>query len=292
MSLELKKRAPMLLQFTVIVLISASASYTFQSTETVYQINGVCVCRYLEYIIAVFLGYVSFSHYKKHIALAFSLTLSAVGLSPIGQKAIELFPLVIPLLAVLMGVTTVLSVPSSRGRGFFEFLFTLILPALLAESRIGGTYRLLATAKSIGFYELSAITVSVVGGYFYLRYAALANLNRLELLSNGGNEKDVGAVSNWCNLITVLIVIGASGIAASLMVTVPIVADALRATATALPIYVLALAMGAGISMATILYIFQHSYKEPTQTRLANPTADLKVRSSQDNSFQRERWRS
>lgn len=249
-------------QFTALVLMGFAASYAFQHTETAYQINGLCFYRYLAYALTVLLGYVCFSHYKKYIGLIFSFALSAVALSPFGQKAIELFPSVVPLLAVLMGVTTVLIIPSSRGRGFFEFLVVLILPAVLAESRIGGSSRLLATTESIGYYELSAVIVSIVGGYFYLRYATLGNLRCLELLSNGANEKDVGKVSKQCNFIF-LIVIGASGTVASLMATAPIFADALRATVAALPLYVLALAMGAGITLTTILYTFKLTHEEP-----------------------------
>jgi hypothetical protein len=255
----------MLLQFTVIVLMSVAASYAFQHTETTYQINGLCFYRYLAYAITVLLGYICFSHYKKYVGLALSLALSAVALSPIGQKAIELFPWVVPFLAVLMGVTTVLVIPRSRGRGFFELLAVLVLPAILAVSRIGGSDRLLATTQSIGYHELSAITVIVVGGYFYLRYAALVNLSSRELLSNGGNEEDVAGVSKRCNTIIILIVVSASGIAAFLMVTAPVVADALRATVAALPLYVLVLAMGAGVAITTIFYIFQLSHKKNTR---------------------------
>ncbi|MFQ6065566.1 MAG: hypothetical protein ACE5L6_08840, partial [Candidatus Bathyarchaeia archaeon] len=207
----------MVLQFAVIVLMSVAASYAFQHTETTYQINGLGFYRYLTYAITVLLGYISFSHYKKSIAFAFSVSLSAVAFSTVGQKAIELFPSVVPLLAVLMGVTTVLVVPSSRGRGFFEFLVVLILPAILVESRIGGSLHLFATIESIGYYELSVITASIVGGYFYLRYATLTKMSHLELLSNGGSEKNVAEASKRCNIITILIVIGASGIAAVLM---------------------------------------------------------------------------
>lgn len=258
----------MLLQIIVIALMSVAASRAFQYTETTYRLNGLCFYRYVAYSTTVFLGFVCFSRYKKYIALAFSLALSAVALSPFGQKAIELFPSVVPLFALLMGVTTILIVPSSQGRGFFEFLIVLILPAILAESRIGGSFGLLATTESIGHYELSAIAVSIVGGYFYLRYSALANLSRLELLSSGGNKKDVAEVSKRCNIITILVVIGASGIAAFLMAATPIVADFLRVTVVALPLYVVALAMCAGVAVATILYIFQLSHKETSQTSL------------------------
>ncbi len=254
----------MLLQFTVIVLMSVSASYVFQRTETTYQINGLCFYRYLAYAITIFFSYICFANYKKHVAFTFSLGLSAVALSPIGQKALELFPSVVPFLAVLMGVTTVLVIPRSQGRGFFEFLVVLILPAILAESRIGGSFSLLATTKSIGYYELSAITVSIVGGYFYLRYATLASLKSFELLSSGGNKIDVAEIDKQSNILIIAIVIGASGIAAFLMITAPIVADALRAVVGAVPLYVLALALGTGIAITTVFYIFQRFQKDPT----------------------------
>ena len=134
----------------------------------------------------------------------------------------------------------------------------------MAESRIGGSFRLLATIESISYYELTAVTVSIVGGCFFLRYATLTNLSRLELLSNGGNEKDVAEVSKRCNILIILIVISASGIAAFLMVAAPIVADVLRAAVFALPLYVLGLALGAGIAVTIIFYIFQHSQEQPT----------------------------
>lgn len=250
------------MQFGVILMMSTAASYAFQHTETAYQINGLCFYRYLAYALAVFFGYICLSRFKKYAAVSFFFALLAAAFSPIGQKAIELFPMVAPILAVLMGVTSILIVPSSRGRGFFEFLIVLILPAILAVSRIGGQLGLLATTKSIGNLELSVATVSVVGGYFYLRYATLANLNQLELLSNEANEKDVAEVSKHSNIVTVLTTLGASGIAAFIMIMAPIAADTLRATVAAQPLNVLALAFGAGLAVTTIFYIFQLSHKE------------------------------
>ena len=251
-----------MLQFTVIVLVSIAASYSFQHTETVYQINGVCFYRYFAYGITVVLGYVSFSHFKKYVGFVFSFALSAVAVSPLGQEAIELFPLVVPFLAVLMGVFTILLIPSSQGKGFFEFLVVLILPAILAASRIGGSFQLLATTRSIGYPELSVITATIVGGFFYLRYAALANSSSLKLLSNGGDKKDVAEVSKQCNIIAMLITISASGIAAFLMVIAPIVASVLRATIGAPSLCIIASAIAAGIAMTTIFYIVQLSRRE------------------------------
>jgi len=49
------------------------------------------------------------------------------------------------------------------------------------------------------------------------------------------------------------------------MVTSPIVADALRTSVVTLPLYVLALELGAGIAITTVFYVFQFSQKENTQ---------------------------
>ncbi len=178
-------------------------------------------------------------------------------LSPLSQEAIEFFPSAVPFLGVLMGVTTVLIIPSSQGRGFFEFLLVLTLPAILAVSRIGGSDQLLATTQSISYYELSAVTTIILGGYFYLRYATSANMSSLRLLSSGGSEKEVDDASRLCNVTAILITVGASGIAAFLMITTPIVVDALRATGGMTPFCVLFLAMGVGIAITAILYVSQ-----------------------------------
>jgi hypothetical protein len=260
--LELSKAKPMLLQLAFIMLVSVAASYAFQHTETAYKMNGVCVTRYFAYGITIFLGGIALCQYKKFLGLAFSLTLSAAAFSPYGQSVIVLFPSLAPFLALLFGVTTILVVPRSRGKGFFEFLALLILPAILAESRIGGSPRLLATTESLGYYELSAITVCLVGGYFYLRYSILANLNSVELLTNGGNERDVAKASMWSNFITIIVAASGSGIAVILMAMAPVVADLVRFTVVALPLYILVLAMGAGFTMITFLYILKRSSEE------------------------------
>ena len=253
----------MLLQLAVIILLSAVASYAFQHTRTVYQVNGLCVYRYVAYAITVFLGYFCFSQYKKYIGLFFSFAFSVLPFSPIGQRMIEFFPLVAPFLAVLMGVMTIVAIPRARGRGFFEFLAILIMPAILAASRIGGTPHLLATVESIGYYDLSTVVVIVVGGCVYLRYAALANLNSLDLLSSGGNEKDVAEISRTCNFVIIAVALGGSGIAAFLTAVTLLVADAFRVTATLSPLYVLILALGAGVAIVTTFYIFQLPRRKP-----------------------------
>ncbi len=93
----------------------------------------------------------------------------------------------------------------------------------------------------------------------------LADLGRLELLSNGGNESDVAGVTAGYNLATIIVVLGASATAAVLMITGLIVADALQAAAIVIPLYVLALALGAGIAIASLFYMFNLSFNESHQ---------------------------
>jgi hypothetical protein len=263
---ELRERKSALLQFTVIVLMSVAASYAFQHTETVYKFNGLCIYRYIAYSAAVLFGYLCFSCYKRIVGLAFSLTLSVVVLSPIGSTAIELFVLFVPLLAALMGTTVILAFPDSQKKGFFEFLFVLILPSLLTESRISGSASLIATTESPGYLALSAITVCIVGGYFCLKYATLANINRLALLSSGAGTLDVAQVSRASNNIVSLIVMCACGTAFSLMVATPIFGDALRGTFFSQPIYVVASALGLALALTALLYIFQLYGREAPRT--------------------------
>jgi hypothetical protein len=272
-----------MLQLTVIVAMSTAAGYAFQHTKTVYEFDGLCIYRYFAYSAAVFLGYLCFSRYKKAVGLAFSLTLSILALSPIGPIVIEQFPLFAPLLAVLMGATSFLTSPNSRRKGFFEFLLVLILPSILAESRIVGSSGLIATKESPGYLLISAITVCIIGGYFYLRNAALANSNRLALLSSGGNELDVARVNQANNNIVGLIVLGACGTAFSLMAATPIFADALRGTLVSQPIYVVALAFGLALALLTLLYVFQLYGKEPRERHRKSNSSKEAFQTSREN---------
>lgn len=249
-------------------MMSLAASYAFQHTETTLRVNGLCFYRYLTYAMTIFLGYVAFSRFKKYVGLAFSLALSGVALSPVGLKAIEQFPSLVPLLVILMGAATLLVSPSSSGRGFFELLVVLVMPAILTESRIGGALHLIDTTQSVGYLELSTIVICVVGGYFYLRYAISANRSSFEILSNGGDQKTMDKVNLRSNLTTTLVIIVASGVSGILMITAPIIADVLRVRFSTLPLYVLFLATSAGIALTASVYIFKLSQKEAQSSSL------------------------
>jgi hypothetical protein len=265
--MDLNQRTPLLIQLGIIALMSIAASYAFIYTETAIQLDGLCFYRYVVYIAAIVLGYWCFSHYKKYVAFAFSAALTLIVLSPLGREAVKFFPLAVPFLAVLMGVTSILAVPKSWGKGYFGFIVVLVLPALLAESRIGGSTRLIATVSSVGYYELSLVAIIIVGGYFYLKYAALANQNKAKLMSNGGAQKDVAEANRLGNILTARVLLGACGTAAILMVAVPTVADAFRGMSAGSPLSVLALELIAGIVTVAVLHLLrprrEESVKQP-----------------------------
>jgi hypothetical protein len=260
--LDLVRKAPKLLQFAVIVMMSFAAAYAFQHTETGLRVNGLCFYRYFAYVVTIFLGYISFSSFNKYVGLAFSFALSVVALSPVGLDAVALFPSLVPFIAMSMGTATLLASTSSNGRGFFELLAVLVTPAVLAESRIGGTLHLLDTTQSVGYLVTSAIGTFVVGGYFYLRYAVSANRSSSEILSNGGDQETLGKVNLKSNLTTILVIIVASGLSWTLMTISPAVADVLRARFSTFPLFALFLATGAGIALTASVYAFKLSQKE------------------------------
>ncbi len=253
----MKEKTFMAIQLAVVALMSSAAGYAFLHTRTVYEFNGLCIYRYIVYVVAVFLGYVCFSKYKRLVGLGYSLVLSAIAVSPMGSAAIEQFPLFVPFLALIMGAASILVFPDSRRKGFLEFLIVLILPSILAESNIVGSAGLLATKESPGYLLTSAVTVCVVGGYFFLRYATLANLSRIALLSSGGSSIDVAKVSRSNNSIVGLIVLSACGTAFSLVVAAQFAAELLQGAFISQPINVVALALGLAFALIALLYIFQ-----------------------------------
>jgi hypothetical protein len=255
--MELTQRTPVLIQLGIIASMSVAASYAFMYTETAIQLDGLCFYRYVVYFAAIVLGFWCFSRYRKSVGLAFAVALVLIVFSPFRIEAVRFFPLAVPFLAVFMGVTSILAVPKSWGRGYFEFVVVLVLPALLAVSRIGGPAGLIATVSSIGYYELSFVTIVVVGGYFYLKYAALANLNKAKLLSNGGTLKDVADANRLGNILTARVLLGACGVTAVLMVAVPSVADAFRGMSAGSPLSALALELIAGMVAVTVLYLLR-----------------------------------
>jgi len=212
----------------VIVLMSVSASYAFLNTQTNFPINDICFYRYFAYGMNVVFSYVCVAHYNKRIAFLLSFALSALAFSPFSKDVVKAFPTFVSFFAVLMGITTVLLVPAAKGRGFFEFLLLLIIPTVLAESRIGGFPYLIATSHSTTYFEIFIVSVTIVGGYFYLRYATLGNLLYRDFLSKGEGEGEANTVDKWTGFISGVIILVAVGIAALLAIIAPVITGVIR----------------------------------------------------------------
>ena len=257
MELKNSSRATTIFKLIVIVLMSVSASYAFLNTQTNFPINNICFYRYFAYGMNVVFSYVCVSHYNKRIAFLLSFALSALAFSPFSKDVVEAFPTFISFFAVLMGITTVLLVPAARGRGFFEFLLLLVMPTVLAESRIGGFPHLIATSHSITYYEIFIVSLTIVGGYFYLRYATLGNLLYRDFLSKGEEESEANTVNEWTGFMSGIIVVVAVVTAALLAIVAPTVTSVIRLVFEDLNFYAFALMGFKGIVVVGAILTFQ-----------------------------------
>jgi hypothetical protein len=227
------------------------------NTQTNIKINEICFYRYLTYGMTIFFSYVCVARYNKHLAFLLSIGLAALVLSPLSKEIVEVFPPFVSFFAVLMGIATVLVVPAARGRGFFEFLLVLILPAVLAESRLGGFSYFIVTSQSIAFHELFLVTIGVVGGYFYLRYTTLGNLARRSLLSRGERKNEANAVNSWTSFISGIIIFGAIGTATFLAIVAPAIAGVFQPLSNDQALYAFMLMGCLGIVVVGIIFAFQ-----------------------------------
>ena len=251
--MRLRRAASTALQVAVIVLISLAASHIFQRVDVLIQVNGVHAYRYIGYCATIVLGYICVSKYNKY--LAFSLSSALLVLAILGQeRAIDAFPAIAPFFATLMGLSTVLST-AAKGNGFAAFLFTLILPAILAQSRIGGS--IMSIPEGVFTYEVYAVTIAVVGGYFYLRYRALTDLMHQELLSRGANERDTSAISRWNNFVTGTIVASATATTAVLATATSFLRSALQPYFAMPPLHIFLIEITIGTIVAALIYHFQ-----------------------------------
>ncbi len=257
MKLSNSSAAITIFQLIIIILISIAASYTFMNTQTNIKINEICFYRYLTYGMTAFFSYICLARYNKHIAFLLSIGMAALVLSPSSKEIVEVFPLFVSFFATLMGITTVLVVPAARGRGFFEFLLVLILPAVLAESRLGGFPNLIVTSQSIAYYQVFLVTIGIVGGYFYLRYATLGNLARRNLLSRGERKNEANAVNSWTSFTSGIIIVGAIGTAAFLAIIAPAIAGVFQPLSNDQALYAFVLMGCIGIVVIGAIFAFQ-----------------------------------
>ena len=242
------------LQVAVIVLISLGASHVFWRVDAIVKVNEIHIYRYIVYFAAVILWYISTYKYNKYLAFSLSSVLLALAILN-HQMVVDSFQAIAPLSAILMGVFAVLLAPATRGRGFVEFLLVLVLPALLGESRLGGS--VIPASEGIVTYELYAVTMAVVGGYLCLRYIASAKLTHQELLYRGASEEDILTVSPQNIFIIGAIVAAATATAALLPTATSILTNALQPYFTALPLHIFLLEIIIGMVVVAIIYHFQ-----------------------------------
>lgn len=246
-----------LFQLTIIIVISVAAAYIFQNTYTTALVGDVSAYRYVIYGMTIVFSYVCISRYNKYIALLLSLVLSFLAMPFLDAEIMEVSPTIVSVFAILMGVTTILLAPEAKGRGFFEFLIALILPALLTESRALNLSYFITTSESITNYQILAVTLAIVTGYFYLRQSALGNLARRDFLSKGEMKENVSAVDKWTNLTSGIVIAGATGIVVFLAIVAPIAAETLQHLFKAQPLFMFAFAVCLGIIVIAVLLAFQ-----------------------------------
>jgi hypothetical protein len=257
--LKLRSTASAALPLLVISLISFAASHLFWRIDSVIQVEGIHVYRYIVYFAAMILWYVSTCKYNKYLALAIPSILLALAI--LGQQTvIDSFQAIVPVSAITMGVFATLLAPASRGRGFVEFLLVLIAPALLAESRLGGS--IIQLQNGIVAYEIYVITVSVVGGYFYLRYKATADLTRRDFLFRGADEEDAHIFSQRSSFVIGLVIVAATGTSALLATTTSFLTNALQQFFVGLPLHIFLIEIILGVIVVATVYHFRTSAGE------------------------------
>jgi hypothetical protein len=257
--LELRRIAFAALPIAVISFISFAASRLFWHADTVIQVDGIPVYRYIVYFAAMVLWYVCTYKYNKYLAWAIpSILLASAILGQ--QRVIDSFQAIVPFSAIAMGVFATLLAPASRGRGFVEFLLVLIAPALLAESRLGGS--VIPLQNGVLTYEIYAVTISVVGGCFYLRYMATADTERRDLLFRGANKEDAHVFGQRSSFLIGLVIVAATGTSAILATTTSFLTNALQQFFAGLPLHIFLIETIIGVIVVATIYYFQTSAGE------------------------------
>jgi hypothetical protein len=247
------------LPLAVISLISFAASHLFWRIDAITQVDGIHVLRYIVYFAAIVLWYISTYKYNKYLALAIPSVLLALAILD-QQTVIDSFQAIVPVSAIAMGIFATLLAPASRGRGFVEFLLVLIAPAILAESRLGGS--VIQLQNGTVAYEIYGVAISVVGGYLYLRYKTTADLTRRDFLIRGADEEDVHVVSQRSSFVIGLVIVAATVTSALLATTTSFLTNALQQFFAGQPLHIFLIEIILGVIVVATIYHFQTSAGE------------------------------
>jgi hypothetical protein len=207
--MKIKRFIFVVLECMVILLMSLVATYGFQHIETMIQ-DQISGFRNITYLMIIILSFSSLYHRNKHVAFIFSFILSTLLLLLTVHRGIWESSLTLFFLATMLGVLSVVLIPEARGREFALFLMILIFPLLLAESRLLSSVTV--QENWAPFYQIYTMGLTIVGGYFYLRYATWIKLTERELLLRGGGRQELTTISWRSSLFAVAIVASAMGV--------------------------------------------------------------------------------
>ena len=284
----MNQKTPLLLlsQVVVIVLASVAAVYIFQHVQTSIQIAGISAYYYISYLLAVFVSYFSVFKRNQYLALVLSLLVIVTFISILlhVRYVMQFLPAITFSLGVLIGVFSVIVVPSERGRYFVTFLIILILPAILAESKVNWSrffqdmitlsetytfisplaplfhifregFLLLTNDVRINPYELYTVCFVIVAGYMYLRYTTQIALTQQELIKRGATAEDADIVGSGILLIAG-IAAGAITATASVTFIAPFIADVIQPLIVEIPLHIFLFGIGTGTTIVATAYMF------------------------------------
>lgn len=211
-----EKLAFLILAFLMILAMSLVAVYGFQYVSIMIQ-NEMAGFRNIAYVMAVVLSFSSLYRRDRRNALVFSAALSVALL-----LLFTIYPVVWQsswtalFLALMLGILGVAVIPETRGNEFALFLMTLILPLVMAESRLLSS--LMAQNIGMSFYQIYSVTIMIAGGYFYIRHVTWAKVMEKELGLKGGGEEELTLISWRSSLWAMAIVACAITLNATLAV--------------------------------------------------------------------------
>jgi len=279
-------------QFVVIILISLASAYVFQRTE--FRIFDVFPYTSVVYLAAILCALTSLRR-DEYLTVIVPFCLAVPALIAflfrfeesgriLGDQIMTLFPALVPLLSILFGISATWLNPSSKAKGFFTFILLLILPGLLAVSAVdwmnffvnlttfvsgtpaNETVRPIIES-SLTFNEASIAIITVVAGFFYMRFTRHINEETNQLTSRGGLSKDIHEVKWKSSLLLTTVVMGAAVTTILVIAASHIVSNTVYITG-ALPFHLLL--FGAGITIFIAIYVYSKILVRGVETGLKN----------------------
>jgi hypothetical protein len=253
--MKVEKIVPIALEFAVILLASWVSTYGFQFVKGVAP-DEISNLRNVVYLMAVILSFSAMHRHNRLFAFMFSLTLSTLFLLFTAYGIAWDLPLTTFFLATMLGVLSVILIPEARGMEFSVFLIILVLPLLLAESRILGW--MAPQEMEVFFRQTYPTFLVVVGGCLYLRYATGMKLMGKELLLKGADPQELLTMRWWSSFFAITAIACAMGVNSIVAEFVTTVVNQLSYRPTDSFIFLLILAGVVGAAILISIYAISH----------------------------------